>query len=113
MNHFTTLSTINAPPKDANERRTGARSDASSAAEPDRHLVAVDDDRNLALAAAEGQHLFQIGRVLLDVDVFELNVPPLIVVTGGLRVGSRVLAENVDHESIVRRIARARIDGFR
>jgi len=29
-------------------------------------------------------------------------MPPCIVVTGGLRVGSRVLAEDLDHPSIVR-----------
>src|SRR5262249_31837714 len=35
------------------------------------------------------------------VDVFELDVPPLVVVTGGLRVGSSVLPKNRHHAAIV------------
>jgi hypothetical protein len=54
------------------------------------------------------EHPREIGRILLDVDVLERDVPPLIVVTGGLRVGSGILAEDVNHLAIVlaRRIAR-------
>jgi hypothetical protein len=79
-------------------RPHGARlSDASGAAESDRHAVVLDDHRHRASPLAELEHALQIGRVPLDVDVFERNVPPLIVGPGGLRVGSGVLAEDVDH----------------
>ena len=71
--------------------------DASSAAEPDRHLIAVNNHRHRAAALAECQHALQPRRVLLNVDVVERNLPPLKIVTGGLRVGSGVLAEDEDH----------------
>jgi hypothetical protein len=78
---------------------TAGESDASRAAEADRDLVAVHDHRHRAAALAEAEHALQFGGVLLDVDVFDLNVPPLIVVPGGSRVGSGVLAENRDHRA--------------
>ena len=74
---------------------------ASSAAEPDGHLSVLDDDRHRAPLVAVLQHALQRCGVLLDVDVFERNVPPLIIGPGGLRVGSGVFAEDVDHGSIV------------
>jgi len=70
---------------------------SSASAEPDDHLVAVDDDRHVALAFAVLQHSLEACRVLLDVDVLERDSPPLIIVTGGLGVGSTVFAENQDH----------------
>jgi hypothetical protein len=76
-------------------------SDPSGPAEADRHLAVVDDDRDGAAAFAELEHARELRGVLLDVDVLELDMPPCIVVTGGLRVGSRVLAENLDHHPIV------------
>jgi len=75
----------------------GAQLDASGAAEPDRHAIVLDDDRHRTPPIAVPEHALQVGRVLLDVDVFERNVPPLIVGPGGLRVGSGVFAEDVDH----------------
>ena len=85
------------------DRRRRSWSDASGAAEADRYLSGlVDDDGDFALAAAVAEHALEFGRVFLDVDIFESNVPPCIVVPGGLRVGSSVLAEDVDHGSIVR-----------
>jgi hypothetical protein len=81
---------------------TGGRSDASGAAEPDRHVLAVDDHRHRAPALAETEHPLEVGFVLLDVDVFEFYVPPLMVLPGGCRVGSSVLAEDGDHAFIVR-----------
>ena len=92
----------------ANERAPhGRASHPSRAAEADRHIpIVLDDDGNPALTLAVRQHPVEIGLVLLDVDVLERDVPPLIVVTGGLRVGSGVLAEDVDHGSIVRRPGR-------
>src|ERR1051325_6582005 len=78
------------------------RLDSSGAAKTDRDLVPVDDDRDGAPPLAELEHPLQLRGVLLDVDVGELDMPPCIVVTGGLRVGSGVLAEDLDHPSIVR-----------
>jgi hypothetical protein len=76
--------------------------DASRAAEPDGHAAVFHDDRHKSAPVAEAQHALEIGRALLDVDVLEQNVPPLTVITGGLGVGSSVLAEDVDHTVIVR-----------
>ena len=84
-----------------NPLRTGAVSHASGTAEPDRHLAVLDDDRDGAAAFAELEHPLQRVSVFLDVDVSERDLPPCIVVTGGLRVGSGVLAEDLDHSSIV------------
>jgi len=83
-------------------------SDPSGAAEADGHLPVLDDDGDGAPAGAVLEHPREIGGVLLDVDVLERDVPPLIVFTGGLRVGSSVLAEDLNHVSIVlaRRIVR-------
>lgn len=75
--------------------------DASSAAEADGHLVVLDDHRHRASSLAEAEHALELLRVLFDVDVFKRHMPPLIVVTGGLRVGSGVFAEDVDHAPIV------------
>ena len=82
-------------------RSHGAALDASGAAEPDRHLVPVHDHRHGAPSAAVAEHPFEFRGVLLDVDVLERDVPPLVVVTGGLRVGSSVLAEDIDHRLIL------------
>src|SRR5204862_8185725 len=79
------------------ERSPGARLDASSAAEPDRDLIVLDDHRNGAAPLAVPEHALELSEVLLDVDVVERNVPPLIVFTGGLRVRSGVLAVDRDH----------------
>src|SRR5262249_62049464 len=78
----------------------GVSSNASSAAEADRHLLAVDDHRNGAPTLGVAEHPVQIGWLLLDVDVFERNMPPLIVVTGGSSVGSSIFAENHNHDSL-------------
>jgi hypothetical protein len=73
---------------------TDGRSHPSSASEAEYHLAIFDDDRDLAAAFAVLQHPLQIGRILLDVDVLERDMPPFIVLTGGCGVGSRVLAED-------------------
>jgi hypothetical protein len=73
-------------------------SDASGAAEADGHLASVvDDDRNGAAAHRVAEHALQLFGVLLDVDVLERNVPPFMILPGGLRVGSGVLAKDVNH----------------
>ena len=77
------------------------RLDASGAAEPDRDLIAVHDHRYGAAPLAEPEHALELGRVFLDVDVLERHVPPIKILTGGLGVGSGVLAEDVDHTVIV------------
>lgn len=78
-------------------RSHGAALDASGAAEADGHLLPVHNHRNGAAALAEAEHPFKFHGVLLDVDVLERDMPPLVIITGGLRVGSSVLAEDVDH----------------
>src|SRR2546425_594049 len=86
----------------------GRQSDTSRAAKPDRHApIVLDDDRDFALTFAVRQHPVEIGFFLLDVHILERDMPPLIVVTGGLRVRSRVFAEDVHHHTILRALARA------
>ena len=84
----------------ASGRSAGAASDVSGAPEADGHLIAVDDDGHRAAAGAVLEHPPHRVRISLDVEVLERNVPPLVVVTGGLRVGSGVLAEDIDHGSL-------------
>ena len=98
MNYFTILSNI-VEIAGFYSARTERGLDASSAAKSDRHLIAVNNHRNRASALAESQHALQLRRVLLDVDVLERDLPPLKVVTGGLRIGSGVFAEDEDHEA--------------
>ena len=71
--------------------------DPSGAAEPDRDPIILDDHRHGTAPLAVPEHALELSGVFFDVDVRERNVPPLIVVTGGLRVGSGVLAVNRDH----------------
>src|SRR5450759_2493054 len=78
----------------------GSSLDASRAAEPDRHFVAVEDDRYVPAPPGHGEHPIERRSILLDVDVLELDTPPDMVLTGGQRVGSRVLAEDADHGSL-------------
>ena len=82
---------------------TAQQLDTSGAAKPDGHLPLVHDDGHGATTVAEAEHPLELAGILLDVDVFDLDMPPLVVVTGGLRVGSGVLAENVDHTSTLQR----------
>ncbi len=42
------------------------------------------------------EHLRKRRGILLHVHVVERDLPPFIIVTGGLRVGSRVLAEDLN-----------------
>lgn len=70
--------------------------DASSPAEADRDLSVLHDHGHGAAPAAQPQHPLQLGGVLLDVDVLDLDMPPDEILTGGLRVRSGVLAENRD-----------------
>jgi hypothetical protein len=44
----------------------------------------------------ELQHAFEVCGVLLHLEVFERNVPPGVILTGGFRVGSGVFAEDQD-----------------
>lgn len=84
-------------------RSTERSLDASGAAKANRHLITVDNHRHGAAAVAEPQHALKLRRALLDVDVLERNLPPLKVVTGGLRVRSGVFSEDVDHAVILAR----------
>ena len=73
----------------------------SGAAEADGHLAVVDYDRHRAAPLAVHEHARERRRVLLDVEILERYVPPLKVVTGGLRIRSGVFAEDEDHGRIV------------
>jgi hypothetical protein len=59
------------------------------------------------------EHPREVGGVLLDVDVFERDVPPGVLLTGGFRVGSGVLPENQNrHTGILLRAAVAVVKNF-
>jgi hypothetical protein len=45
--------------------------------------VVVDDDGDGASAAGVAEHPLQLCGILLDVDVFERDVPPFVVIPGG------------------------------
>jgi hypothetical protein len=88
------------------EAAARAASYTSSTAEADRHRSVLDDDGHATLAFSELQHPFEIGCVLLDLEVFERNVPPGVILTGGFRVRSRVFTEDQDrHAAIVSGVA--------
>jgi hypothetical protein len=78
-----------------------ARLNASGAAEADGDLIAVNDHRHRSASAAVNEHARKGRGVLLDVEVLERNVPPLKIVTGGLRIRSGVFAEDGDHAAIL------------
>jgi hypothetical protein len=76
---------------------------ASGAAEADRDRAIVSQNhRHRAAAFAQAEHPLELGRVLLDVDVLERDMPPIEVFTGGLRVGSGVFPEDDRHDTILR-----------
>jgi hypothetical protein len=77
-------------------RPATASLDTSGTTEPDGHSTVLDDHGNLPTAIRERQHTLQAGSVLLDVDIANGNVPLFVVLTGGCRVGSSVLAEDED-----------------
>lgn len=81
--------------------KLSAALDPSGAAEADGHLIVVDDHRHRAATLAVDEHAREGRLVLLDVEILERYVPPLKVVTGGLRIRSGVLAEDEDHGGIV------------
>jgi hypothetical protein len=103
VNYFTILSNISEI-EVFSTRPTERGLYASRAAEPDRHLIAVNNHRHRASALAEFEHAPQPSRILLDVDVLERDLPPLKVVTGGLRIGSGVFAEDEDHGPLSHRL---------
>ena len=83
-------------------RSNRAPSNASGAAEADRDRAIVGQNHGHRTAAlAQAEHPLARGRVLLDVEVLERDVPPIKVFTGGLCVGSRVFPEDDRHLSIV------------
>src|SRR5262245_9218462 len=107
VNHFTKLSEISQIQRllaeiCAADRRTGGLLDASGAPEPDGHRAGLVDNHGHGAAAVRvAEHPLQLGRLLLDVDVFERDVPPLMVCPGGFRVRSTILAEDLHHEMIL------------
>jgi hypothetical protein len=66
----------------------------SGAAKTDRHLAVFDDHRHVTAAFAVDEHALERRRILLDVQILDRDAPPIKVFTGGLRVGSSVLAED-------------------
>jgi hypothetical protein len=80
----------------------GSVLDPSGAAKSDGDPVAVRDDRDVSASLGEREHPLERRRVVLHVDILELDAPPCMVVTGGRRVRSGVLAEDVDHGSLRR-----------
>ena len=78
------------------------RSDVSgSAVEPDGHLAAVlDDDRHQPASARQAEHSLEIGCVLLDVYECEQDMPPLVIVTGGLRMRSTHFPVDFNHRQL-------------
>jgi hypothetical protein len=75
-------------------RRTGG-SHASGSSEADRDLSVLEDDRDVS-AARELDHALELFLVLFDVQVPDVVLPPREVLTGRGRVGSGVLAEDLD-----------------
>src|SRR5262249_29639048 len=58
----------------------GGRLDPSGAAEADGDgPVVAENHRDGAAAGGVAEHAFELRRLLLDVDVFDIDVPPLIV----------------------------------
>jgi hypothetical protein len=80
-----------------------AKSDPSSPAEADRDLVPVDDDRDFAPPMREPEHALELLTILLHVDVFDADLAPGVILTGRLRIGSGVFAEDEHHEPILTR----------
>jgi hypothetical protein len=74
----------------------GGHLHASGAPEANRHLLAFDDDRDVAAALRVGQHALQVGSARLGVDVLDLVAALRVDLTGLGGVGSGVLAEDED-----------------
>ncbi len=92
------------------DRRTAGLSDPSPpAVEPDDHLIAIDNHRNLALTAGTGQHLRQVFGAGQHVDKFALNPTLGVGLTGRPGERSGHFTEYVDflrHDRHLRRITR-------
>jgi len=76
--------------------RTAGPSNPSRATEPDGDRPSLDDDWHSSLAVGEPEHTRHAGRVPLDVDVVDWNLPPGEILTGRQRIGSGVLPEDQD-----------------
>ena len=70
-------------------------SDPSGAAEADRHLVSVDDDRHIVPPGGMLQHPAETLGVSLDVDVVDLETSRAVILTGGRGVRSSVFTEDL------------------
>ena len=71
--------------------QTARSSHPSGAAVADRHLVPLDDHRDLALTAGGFQHLLKFRRIRLDVIIFS---PAAVSRPGLIRIGSACLPVN-------------------
>jgi hypothetical protein len=85
-------------------RSPGSALHPSRAAKTHGHFSVLDDDGNRTAAVAEAEHPLEPDRIFLDVDVFDLDMPPLVLITGGLCVGSSILPEDIHHLPILLRL---------
>jgi hypothetical protein len=67
--------------------------DFSRAAEADGNFAGFDDDRHLAAAFSQFEHLLQPGLVFQDIDVFMGNLAAGKGLPGPGRVGSEIFSE--------------------
>ena len=70
--------------------------DFSRTAEADGNFAGFDDDRHLAAAFGELEHLLQAGFVFQDIDVFMRNFAAGEGLPGPGRVGSKIFSEDQD-----------------
>src|SRR6476620_4134835 len=86
-----------------------SRLNPSGPAEPDRHLLAVDDHRHRAASLAVREHPLERRRVLLDVEILDCHLPPRVIVPGGSRIRSGVFPEDVDHAPLILRAGKLKV----
>lgn len=70
------------------------QSDFSRAAETDRNLAGLEDDRHLAPAVSQFQHALQSLLVGQDVDVIKRNLTAGVILPGAPGVRSEFFAED-------------------
>lgn len=71
-------------------------SDFSRAAEADGNFAGFDDDRHLAAALGDFEHLLQAGVVFQDIDIFMGNFAAGEGLPGPGRIGSEIFSEYQD-----------------
>jgi len=79
----------------------GGRLDPSSTTEADRDLLSVHDHRHFTAPLRQLEHALELLAVLLHIEVLEVNLAPGVFLTGRLRVGSGIFAEDDDHQAMI------------